>query len=72
MMPHFEPIDNETEKIITAVIDCAFKVYVTLGPGLLESVYEACMSHELNKRRIAHERQFKVPIVYDGIPLSEG
>lgn len=69
---HFEPIDEETEKLVTIIIDCAFKVYTELGPGLLESVYESCLCHELNKRGIKFERQFHVPIIYDGILLSEG
>lgn len=68
----FEPLDDETEKLITAVIDCAFRVYVTLGPGLLESVYETCMCHELKKRGITYERQFHVPIVYDDVQLTDG
>jgi len=54
------------------IIDCAFKVYTTLGPGLLESVYETCLCHELSKRGIEFVRQFCIPIVYDGIKLSEG
>ena len=67
----FEPIDTETEKIITVIVDCSFKVYSALGPGLLESVYESCLCHELQKRGVFFDRQFQVPITYDGIELSE-
>lgn len=68
----FEPIDEETEKLVANIIDCAFKVYIGLGPGLLESVYETCLCHELSKRGIAFKRQYSVPIQYDGVILSDG
>ncbi|MBP9212641.1 MAG: GxxExxY protein [Bacteroidetes bacterium] len=68
----FEPIDDETEALIAAIIDCAYKVYIQLGPGLLESVYETCLCKELAKRNISFQQQFKVPVVYDGETLDEG
>lgn len=68
----FEPLDDSTEKIITAIIDCSFTVYAKLGPGLLESVYESCLCHELKKKGILFRRQVHLPIVYDGVQLSEG
>lgn len=68
----FEPIDERTERLAKIVIDCAFKVYVTLGPGLLESVYETCLCHEFAKRGIHFKRQVTIPIIYDGIKLDEG
>jgi GxxExxY protein len=55
-----------------AVVDSAFKVHKHLGPGLLESVYEHCLAHELSKRHIHVERQVPVPIVYDGDRLESG
>ena len=48
------------------VIGCAIEVHRTLGPGLLESVYEACLCHELDLARIAFLRQVRLPIVYKG------
>ena len=53
------------------IVDIAFKLHKTLGPGLLESVYEVCFCHELSKRAIPFVRQKKVPIYYDGIEFME-
>jgi GxxExxY protein len=66
----YKRIAPEVEKIVTAVIDAAFKVHKTLGPGLLESVYETCLAHELNLRKISFERQKPVPISYEGMNLE--
>src|SRR5262249_2257866 len=52
------------------VVDAAFKVHTALGPGLLESVYEACLVHELRKRGIPVKTQVKIPVVYDGVRLE--
>ena len=62
------PTDCE-ERLAKAIVDCAYTVHRTLGPGLLEAVYEHCFCHELQKRQIAHRRQVSVPLVYDGIKL---
>jgi len=64
--------DPETEGIATEIVDSAFKVHTALGPGLLESVYEVCMAHELGTRGIHVGRQVPVPIVYGGIKLDDG
>ena len=61
--------ENETAAII---VDSAFKVHVALGPGLLESVYEVALSHEIEKRGLKAERQVAVPLEYDGIRFDEG
>ena len=64
---------NEPEEIIgKAVLDAAFRVHSALGPGLLESVYEAALAYELNKARHAVERQKPIPVVYDGQKLDVG
>ena len=68
----FEPIARNTEEIVAQIVDAAFKVHKTLGPGLLESVYETCMCHELSKRGIAFQRQLSLPINYDTIRLEAG
>ncbi len=62
----------ELERIATAVVDAAYKVYRALGPGLLESVYEACLFYELTRRRLKVQRQVQLPIVYDGLALECG
>ncbi|MFZ5558253.1 MAG: GxxExxY protein [Pseudomonadota bacterium] len=54
------------------VVDAALKVHTALGPGLLESAYEACLAHELDKRGARVLRQHPMPISYDGIRLDVG
>ncbi len=54
------------------LLDCAFSVHRALGPGLLESAYEACLAHELCKHQIKFERQKELPIIYDGIKIDGG
>lgn len=49
-----------------------FNVYNTLGPGLLESVYEAALKYELQKENIAVENQVAVPVFYDEVKLDLG
>lgn len=62
----------DLNRITGQVIDCAFAIHSTLGPGLLESLYEACLEHELKKRGLAVKRQLMVPVVYDGLKFDEG
>jgi GxxExxY protein len=54
------------------IVDAAFKIHSRLGPGLLESVYERILAHELEKRGLKVVRQFPVPIIYEGIRFDEG
>ncbi len=54
------------------VVDCALKVHRALGPGLLESAYEACLAYELAKSGLEVRRQLALPIVYDGIQIDAG
>lgn len=68
----FEPIPAETERVVTQVMDGAFKVHRALGPGLLESVYEICLCHELAKQNISFQRQLSLPVVYDNVRLDAG
>lgn len=60
------------EHIGKQVVDIAYKLHTTLGPGLLESVYEKCFCYELTKRNIHFVSQKKVAIVYDNIVFEEG
>jgi GxxExxY protein len=62
-------IENE---IGTIVVESAIAVHRELGPGLLETVYEVTLTHELLKRGLAVERQLPIPIVYKGIKFDEG
>ncbi len=54
------------------IVDAAVHVHTKLGPGLLESVYERVLAHELEKRRLHVERQVPVPVVYEEIRFEEG
>jgi len=66
------PIPPEIEKVAKGVVEAAFAVHSTLGPGLLESVYEVCLAHELAKRGLKVERQVVLPVIYDNIKLDAG
>lgn len=55
-----------------AVVDSAMRVHTELGPGVLESAYEACLAHELRKRGHKVERQKELPIIYDGERIECG
>ncbi len=59
-------------EIATEVLDAAFKVHTNLGPGLLESVYEAVLAYELAKLGIAIRRQVPIPIRYEQLSIEEG
>ncbi len=61
--------ENEISK---EIVDAAFKIHTKLGAGLLESVYEAVMAYELQKRGLRFERQKPILVVYEGIHLGEG
>jgi|SRR6266850_863355 len=67
----FRKLPPEFERVATQIVDAAFKVHSEMGAGLLESVYEACLTHELVKRGLRVRRQVLVPIVYDGVLLEE-
>jgi len=62
----------DENQISREVVDAAYLVHTRLGPGLLESVYEVALAHELKKRGLTVQRQVPVPIVYDNIEFSEG
>ena len=62
----------ELNDLGTIVIQTAISVHRSLGPGLLESVDEAILSHELHKRGLEAERQVAVPFEHDGIRFDEG
>ena len=62
---------NENQ-IATAVVDAAYKIHTTLGPGLLESVYEATLDYELKKRGLYVVQQVPLPVYYDGVKLQVG
>jgi GxxExxY protein len=61
--------ENEIGEI---VVDCAVKLHMRLGPGLLESVYETVLCYELQKRGLSVQRQVPIPITYDNMLFTEG
>ena len=71
-MEKSQPVPPETESVAAEVVDAAFKVHNTLGPGLLESVYEVCLCYELEQRGIPHKVQASFPVKYKGVRLESG
>ena len=65
-------MSEKEECIAGKIVDAAYIVHKTLGPGLLEKVYEVCFCHELSKRGLKNQRQVDIPIVYDGMTFDEG
>jgi GxxExxY protein len=64
------PLDeNQLSKMI---LDAAFKVHTKTGPGLLETVYEVTLAHELQKQGLRVQRQVAIPIRYDELTFDEG
>ena len=66
------PISKQVEDIATQVVDSAYSVRRSLGPGLLESAYECCLEHELTKRGLQVQSQVGLPVFYDNIYLNVG
>ena len=62
-------MENEIAK---TVVNCAYKVHKSLGPGLLESAYEECLFYELQKERLVVEKQKPLPLVYEEVKLDVG
>lgn len=58
--------------VTKAVVDAGLKVHRALGPGLLETVYEHCLFHELTLRSISVRRQVVLPVYYEGICVDAG
>jgi GxxExxY protein len=58
--------------IAKEIVDAAFRVHTTLGPGLLESVYQTVLAYELGRRGLRAVSQQAVPVVYDGICIDTG
>ena len=65
-------LPSDLEDLAAALVDSAFKVHQTLGPGLLESVYESCVCIELTRRGISYEKQAPMPLVYEGVNVDGG
>ena len=62
----------QVNDITGSIISAAIRVHSDLGPGLLESAYEACLAHELRKRGLRVQQQVSLPVIYDGVRLEVG
>jgi GxxExxY protein len=67
-----EPIPHAVNEISGIIVDAAFQVHQALGPGLLESVYEECLHHELKNCGLDVERQVQVPLIYKDLQFDCG
>lgn len=71
--PQLERVASDSSKELTReIIGAAIEVHRALGPGLLESAYEACLAFELAERGLRIERQKALPVVYKGLDLDAG
>ncbi len=62
---------QDLNAVTDKIIKCAIEVHRNLGPGLLESIYEKAMCHELSVNRVDFSNQVVIPIVYEGVSLGE-
>ncbi len=67
-----EPIPERINEITQSILNAAYEVHTVLGPGLLESIYEACLAHELRKRGHTVEKQVTLPVIYKGERMEVG
>jgi len=72
MPPPHDDITARTNEVSGLVVSAAMKVHTALGPGLLESAYEACLAHELRKQNLTVATQLILPVVYDGLRMDLG
>jgi len=59
-------------EIATQIVDAAYRVHTTLGPGLFERVYETVMAHELTRRGLQVVRQQAIPVVWEDVHMEVG
>lgn len=64
--------DSPDNLLTGKILEAAMKVHSTLGPGLLESAYQACLAHELRKQGMRVQEQVPLPVIYDGVRLDVG
>ena len=61
----------DENEIAAIVVDAAYKVHVTTGPGLLESAYAAMLAYELQRRGLSIQTEVPIPLIYEGVVLQE-
>ena len=62
----------DVNQVSGAIVNAAMKVHSAVGPGLLESAYEACLLHELRSLRLDVKSQVSLPVAYDGVKIDVG
>jgi GxxExxY protein len=72
LIKRFAPIPVVTEEIGKKVLDAAYTVHSALGPGLLESVYEACMAQKLRQQKVIVDTQVAMPVTFEGVQVETG
>jgi GxxExxY protein len=65
-------MNQELEQLATELVDAAFTVHSALGPGLLESAYQACLVHELRGRGLSVQCEVPLPVYYAGLAIDAG
>ncbi len=68
----YAKLSEREEYLAKQIVDIAFKIHKTLGPGLLESIYAKCFCYELFVRKIIYQQQKEVPIEYETIIIDGG
>ena len=64
------PLDSHSEELASQIVDAAIKVHKALGPGLLESVYQACFVHELTRRNLKLAHKVSIPIIFEQLKIE--
>ena len=72
MQKAHEPLPQKTDEVARNIVDAALAVHRALGPGLLESAYEVCLAHELERRGHTVAKQTALPVIYDTVKLDAG
>jgi GxxExxY protein len=67
-----EKLKKEDMEEAKEIVDAAFRIHTTLGPGLLESVYNAVLAHELGRRGLRTSQQQSIPVVYENFRIDAG
>ena len=68
----YQPVSSKEQWLANQIVDIAISIHKSLGPGLLESVYEKCFCYELAKRDIPFIKQQCVEIIYDNLVIDDG
>jgi len=63
---------EQLERLATELVDAAFTVHSALGPGLLETAYQACLVHELQRRGLSVQCEMPFPVYYAGLAVDTG